>query len=91
MVSRRILNKEVELRRERRVKADRERRSLLAGTVFFGTLGLMFVLPVIAGAYIGLWLDRRLHGYSVAWTLQCILLGVVVGALNVYFLVRRRT
>lgn len=31
-------------------KAERERRTLLANTIYLGTLGLIFVLPVIAGA-----------------------------------------
>ncbi len=35
------------------MRAERERPTLLAQTVYLGTLGLVFVLPVIVGAYLG--------------------------------------
>jgi len=69
-------------------KAERERPTLIGQTVFVGTLGLLFVLPVIGGAYLGRWLDGFASGYSMRWTLSLILLGVFVGALNVYLFVR---
>ena len=73
----------------RRIKqAERDQPTLLSQTVYIGTLGLVFVLPVVAGAYLGHWLDGLASGYSVRWTVSLILVGVFVGALNVYFLVR---
>jgi ATP synthase protein I len=69
-------------------KARKERRTLLANTVYLGTLGLIFVLPVIAGAYLGNWLDNRIKGYSFSWTVTLIVLGVFVGAMDVYLFVR---
>ena len=69
-------------------KAARERRTLLANTIYLGTLGLIFVLPVIAGAYIGNWLDNRMKGYSFSWTVTLIVLGVFIGAMDVYLFVR---
>ena len=69
-------------------KAKRARRTLLANTVYLGTLGLIFVLPVVAGAYLGNWLDNRIKGYSFSWTVTLIVLGVFVGATNVYLFVR---
>ncbi|MEA3275919.1 MAG: AtpZ/AtpI family protein [Pseudomonadota bacterium] len=76
-------------RQTRRLRrADDERHQWLAQTVFLGSLGLVFVLPVIAGAYLGLWLDGRLEGYSMSWTLSLIFVGIVVGAVNVYLMIR---
>ena len=69
-------------------KAEDERHSLLAQTVYVGTLGLLFVLPVIAGAYLGRWLDGLAAGYSIRWTMSLILLGVFIGAVNVYLFIR---
>jgi ATP synthase protein I len=69
-------------------KAEKARRTLLANTVYLGTLGLIFVLPVIAGAYLGNWLDNRIKGYSFSWTITLIVLGVFVGAIDVYLFVR---
>jgi ATP synthase protein I len=71
-------------------KAEKARRTLLANTVYLGTLGLIFVLPVVAGAYLGNWLDNRLAGYSFSWTVTLIVLGVFVGAVDVYLFVRER-
>lgn len=82
------LRRQVERQARRMQKAERERPGLIGQTVYLGTLGLLFVLPVIAGAYLGQWLDRRAADYSIAWTLGLILLGILVGMLNVYLFVR---
>ena len=70
-------------------KAEKEKRTLLAQTVYLGTLGLMLALPIVAGAYLGDWLDSKLKGFSVSWTITLILLGVFIGAVNVYLLITR--
>jgi len=46
------------------------------------------VLPVVAGAYLGHWLDNLAEGYSVRWTLSMIILGVFIGAVNVYLFIK---
>lgn len=83
------LKSEVQKDLERAEKATREKRTLLAQTVYLGTLGLMLALPIVAGAYLGSWLDSKLKGFSVSWTISLILVGVFVGAVNVYLLVKR--
>jgi ATP synthase protein I len=82
------LEQDVDKRVERLRRAERERRTLLAQTVYLGTLGLVFVLPVVGGAYLGRWLDSFVPGYSLRWTLGLMFLGLVVGAINVYLLIR---
>lgn len=72
----------------RKAKAERERRTLLAQTVYLGTIGVMIALPIVFGAYLGRWLDERLTGFSFSWTVSLILVGVFIGALNVYLLLR---
>ena len=84
------LREDVERQVKRMKKAERERQTLLAQTVFLGTLGLVFVLPVVAGAYLGRWLDGMIEGYSMRWTLSMLFLGIIIGAFNVYLLVRER-
>ena len=59
-------------------------------TVYLGTLGLVLVLPMVGGAYLGHWLDGLRPGYSMRWTLGLLFLGLVVGVFNVYFLIRGR-
>jgi ATP synthase protein I len=86
----RRLRRRVEQDARRLRKAETEREGLLVQTVYLGTLGLVFVLPVVAGAYVGHWLDGLVSGYSMRWTLGLLFLGLVVGAFNVYFLIRSR-
>ena len=86
----RKLETEVQRDVDRIKKADRERPTLMAQTVYLGTVGLILVLPIVAGAYLGSWLDERLQGYSFSWTVTLIVLGVFVGALDVYLFIRER-
>ena len=72
----------------RKAKAERERRTLLAQTVYLGTIGVMIALPIVVGAYLGRWLDERLTGFSFSWTVSLILIGVFIGAMSVYLLLR---
>lgn len=88
------MNNDDELKRRvskqvaRMQQADKDRPTLLAQTAYLGTLGLLFVVPVIVGAYLGRWLDGLVEGYSLRWTLSLIMLGVGVGAMNVYLFIK---
>lgn len=82
------LKTQVERQARRMKKAEHERPTLIGQTIYIGTLGLLFVLPVIGGAYLGLWLDSLATDYSSRWTISLILTGVMVGALNVYLFVK---
>ncbi|HAU1328246.1 TPA: AtpZ/AtpI family protein [Legionella pneumophila] len=85
-------NKELEQQVKRNVRkineAKKGKSTLLAQTVYLGTFGFVFVLPIIAGAYLGVWLDEKIKGYSISWTINLILLGVIIGAINVYLLIK---
>ena len=78
----------IDLQARRMQKAERERPTILAQTVYLGSLGIMFILPVVGGAYLGHWLDDNMEGYSIRWTLSLLSLGIIVGAFNVYWLIR---
>ena len=82
------LRKRVELQARRMKQAEKDRPTLISQTVFAGTLGILFVLPVVAGAYLGQWLDNLAEGYSIRWTLSMIILGIFIGAVNVYLFIR---
>jgi len=88
MKSENELKKQVERQARRIKKAEKERPTLIAQTVYAGMLGLLFVLPVIGGAYLGNWIDNQFAGYSVRWTMSLIILGIMVGAMNVYLYLR---
>lgn len=69
-------------------RAEQDRPTLIGQTIYLGTLGLLLVLPVLAGAYLGSWLDGLVSGYSTRWTVSLILVGVMIGAVNVYLFLK---
>jgi ATP synthase protein I len=82
------LRRAVEKQVKRMQRAEQERPTLLAQSVFMGTLALLFVLPVIVGAYLGNWLDDMAQGYSIRWTIGLLFAGLAVGVINVYMYIR---
>jgi len=84
--------RELETRVDRQVerikRADRERPTLLGQSMYLGTIGVLFVAPVVAGAFVGRWLDEKMAGYTVGWTVSLIFLGVVIGGYSVYLFIR---
>lgn len=65
-------------------QAERDRSALLRYAVNLSAVAGLFVVPLVAGAYLGRWLDERSPGFSARWTVSGILLGLAVGAWNVY-------
>ena len=88
MKSERQLKEEVAKQIRRMEQAEHDQPTLLRQTVYLGTLGLLFVVPIVVGAYVGRWLDGLSTGYSIRWTLSLIILGIAIGALNVYWNVK---
>lgn len=83
------LRENIEKQARRMAQAEKERPTLLAQTVFLGTLALLFVVPVVGGAYLGHWIDSQLAGYSYRWTVSLLVTGLFVGAWNVYLYIQR--
>ncbi|WP_282176236.1 AtpZ/AtpI family protein [Vibrio nereis] len=83
------LKKKIEHQTGRMQKAERDRHTLIGQTIYLGTLGLVFVLPIVGGAYLGHWIDSMMEGYSIRWTMSFILLGLMVGMINAYLLIRK--
>lgn len=82
------VSKKVDQQVRRMKKAEHERPTLMSQTVFIGVLGLLFVLPVIVGAYLGHWVDQHVTAYSSRWTVSLILVGLFIGIMNVYLYIK---
>lgn len=82
------LAESVDRQAERLKRARRGQPTLLAQTRYLGSLGVLLVLPVVAGAYLGQWLDNSWPGSLVSWTMSLIFTGVVVGAVSAYLFIR---
>ena len=68
--------------REVRRQAERARGShgltFMEGLSLVGAVGWMVVLPALAGAAAGRWIDRR-YGAGVFWTLSLLMFGLALG------------
>jgi ATP synthase protein I len=82
------LKRRVRQQARRMQKAERDRPTLMGQTVYIGSLGILLVLPIVGGVYLGHWLDERSSGYSIHWTIGMLLLGLVIGIINVYLFIR---
>jgi ATP synthase protein I len=79
-----------EFSREVRAKAARKlkaRRNSAHGVWFglgmMGLIGWSVVVPTLAGAALGVWLDHR-HPGNHSWTLTLLLAGLVIGCFNAW-------
>lgn len=90
-MSERKLKKASERDAERMEEAERNRPRLIAQTAYLGSLALLFIIPVVGGAYLGRWIDSLFEGYSVRWTVSMIILGIVIGFINVHLFIRERS
>lgn len=51
--------------------------------------GWLFVIPVIAGAYLGRYLDKE-HVANISWTITFIVIGIAVGIYNVWHFINEK-
>jgi ATP synthase protein I len=54
-----------------------------------GVGGWLFVIPIVAGAYLGRYLDKKLGGIS--WTITFIIIGIAVGIYNFWYFYLRKS
>jgi ATP synthase protein I len=72
------------------LRARADRRVVWRHAALLGVGGWLFVIPVVGGAYLGRYLDRR-HAGGQSWTLTLILLGLAVGVYNFWLYYHRRS
>jgi ATP synthase protein I len=84
------LDRSVRLRRERRERAKQEGELTLAQSLaWMGTLGWLIAVPMVAGMFLGRWLDRELAtGVTLASSLSVA--GLVAGCWFAWRKVQRR-
>jgi ATP synthase protein I len=83
------LRANIEKQAQRIAQAEKERPTLLAQTVFLGTLALLLVVPMVGGAYLGQWLDSQMTGYSERWTISLLIAGLMIGVWSVYVYIKK--
>jgi ATP synthase protein I len=72
---------------ERKLRARRTRNqeieTVWAGLGMMGLVGWGVSIPILLGAALGVWLDRRFPGEH-SWTLTLLLAGLFIGCLNAW-------
>lgn len=79
-------------RKERRmIRARREGdRGVWFGLGMFGLVGWSVAIPTVLCILLGVYLDRRFEN-RIAWTLNCLFIGIVIGCLNAWYWVKRES
>jgi ATP synthase protein I len=68
----------------RKLRAQRRTtKSIWFGLGMSGLVGWSITVPTLIGAALGLWVDKHYPG-SYSWTLMLLLIGLIIGCLNVW-------
>ncbi|WP_145082586.1 AtpZ/AtpI family protein [Aureliella helgolandensis] len=81
--------RQVEAKAKRKIRAMRHRDSgVWFGLGMMGLIGWSVVVPTLAGAAVGIWLDRHFpRGQS--WTLMLLVAGLLIGCFNAWMWVSK--
>ena len=77
-------SREVGAKAARKLKARRNAgQGVWFGLGMMGLIGWSVVVPTLAGAALGIWLDHR-HPGSHSWTLALLVAGLTIGCFNAW-------
>jgi ATP synthase protein I len=80
---------EVGPKAERKLRAQRHvDRTVWLGLGMMGLVGWSVAVPTLAGAALGLWLDKN-YPESFSWTLTMLIVGLFIGCLNAWHWVEK--
>ena len=77
-------SREVAAKAARKLKAQRNStQGVWFGLGMMGLIGWSVVVPTLAGAALGIWLDNR-HPGTYSWTLMLLVIGLLMGCWNAW-------
>lgn len=65
---------------ERKLRAQRDKKSVWSGLGLFGMIGWSIAVPTLLGAVLGIWLDKK-YEEDFSWTLSLLVAGLMIGCL----------
>lgn len=81
------LEKALQEKERRRIRASRKRDNSWFGLGMLGLVGWAFAIPMLAVVAVGIWLDTTYESvYS--WSLMGVFVGAAIGGLNAWYWVR---
>lgn len=63
---------------ERKLQAQKEKKSIWSGIGLFGMVGWSIAVPTLLGAALGIWLDKK-YRQTFSWTLSLLIVGLILG------------
>lgn len=72
----------------RKLAAQKNKRSVWSGLGMFGIVGWSVVVPTMAGAILGIWLDSK-YPQSFSWSLSLLVVGLFVGCVMAWNWVKK--
>lgn len=73
----------------KRIHTTREKNFSWRTVYMFGLVGWEVVVPLFLMTYIGIWLEKNYPQKNISWTLNCIMLGFIVGFYNTYRILKK--
>ncbi len=70
-------------------KTDEKAFKPAMGLAFLGALGWNIPIPTVLGVMLGRWLDAHYKVASISWTLNCLLMGFVIGLFGAWQWLKR--
>ncbi|RMA97233.1 AtpZ/AtpI family protein [Hydrogenothermus marinus] len=68
----------------------KKEKNIWYALTYIGSISIIFLLPVVLGAYIGWWLDGSYKIGKTSWTITGILIGIFIGIYNIYQIVYKK-
>ena len=79
------LSRRVGIRAARKLKARRRgTQTVWSGLGMIGLVGWSVVVPTLAGAALGVWLDQHVP-MKHSWTLMLLFIGLIIGCVNAWY------
>ncbi len=82
----------VDKKASRKMRARKERdRAIWSWLGMMGLVGWSVAIPALIGLAIGIWLDKRVSGGTISWTLTFLIMGVALGCLQAWYWVQKES
>ncbi len=81
------LEKALQEKERRRIRASRKRDNSWFGLGMLGLVGWAFAIPMLAVVAVGIWLDTTYES-AYSWSLMGVFVGAAIGGLNAWYWVR---
>lgn len=83
-----LFSRQIAAKEKRKLKAQQQKNKVWFGLGMMGMIGWSVVVPAIAGALSGIWLDKN-YPQSFSWTLSLLFAGLIAGIVIAWYWVKK--